>query len=210
MSHSPDRGRPGSPVSLAVSLLGLAGIVGIFLPFSYGTSISEAIRATLWSDDSFLEELWRVAAPLLLAVPIGVANLRRHLAGPLSVAERAVARALALLAATSLFSLLLVAAEDLSVTGTEDMMWAALWLAVPVVSAVVLARNRRAGVRPEANAVMAMQMIYMGTAFIGLLGFRPWDVGAYFILATVAAYLWQVIRESRTSRTGEAVQCPVL
>jgi hypothetical protein len=65
-----------------LTVVGMTGIAGLFLPFTFGTSPVDAVSN---------RELWRLALPAFLAVLASAASIRWVITGSFSGRERAIA-----------------------------------------------------------------------------------------------------------------------
>ena len=192
MPDSSSEPRPGR-IDVALTMTGLLAVVGIVVPFASG----EPLILTLGT------ELWWLAAPFLLSVPILLTD----------VAILARVR-LPRLLRTILYGLATVSAT-LSIAGLIREH-----LPIPVVapSCVVIGAGllliggiaRRVSDSP-ATPLIALRAAYIANAVTCLLlaswgifdepsGFQSWSVGAYFALVACAAYVGQTVRAFRATR----------
>jgi hypothetical protein len=179
---------PHATLHLLLTLAGLAGIAGLFLPFTANTSPVDALRDDLWG-------VWRLAVPFFLAPFALAAGVRWIIAGPLSGPERLVAYVVS--AASACLTLYFVG------DGLKDQGWPSNvrdWLVVlvPVVvllsGAYVLVPKLGFGRSSGFNPVLAIQVAYLANALLCLIGFfGEWQVGAYCALVPALAYLVQIV-----------------
>lgn len=204
---------PRSRWSLTVSIAGLAGVVAIFLPFTFDTSpLTAAAQFPLWPHerDWILGSLWRLGLPLMLPILVSVGNFRWAAAGRLPRAERLAAYVAALLAELGFLSLFLPfgSGEPLTAPSSfrEWVMLLAPWVG-SAAGAFLLWRNRRAGVPDAANAIAAMQVAYTIVAVFCLVTFEParWQVGAYVAALTAVLYLIQIVSLSAFGRVRSRI-----
>jgi len=173
-----------------LTLLGMSGIAGLFLPFTSDVSPVEAAPVS---------ELWRVAVPFFLAVLASAASIRWIISGSLSKAERAIAYV-----------------ASAAMAGVTVSMWFTLdresrtireWLSIvspgPILALGIyfLIRNSKMGSSRNFNPVMAIQVAYLANAVLCLIAFlREWQVGAYCVLAAAVAFVLQIILVSVSRR----------
>ena len=185
--------------SLLLTIAGVAGIPGAFLPFTWNISRSTRPVRSLMKG-YFGEGLWALGVPLLLAVPVAAASIRWHLARRLSRLERVSAYLMALVALCC-FLCIYLSGENPPSSFSEWSLFA-FGLAAPAVGASLLFRNRRRGVPLDAGPIAAMQMVYMTVAIfcLGAFGHERWQIGAYLVALTTAAYLAQIVAVSVAGR----------
>ena len=171
-------------VHLLLTAVGMTGIVGLFLPFTYGASPVDAV-----SD----KQLWRLALPFFLAVLASAASIRWVISGSFSGRERAIAY--------------LVSASMAGVTlslwfgdGPATMQeWLAFVSPGPILALGVyfLIRNSRMEPSREFNPVMAIQIAYLANAVLCLIAFfGGWERGAYCVLVAALAFVLQIVLAS--------------
>lgn len=212
---------PRSPLSLGVAFVGLSGIAACFLPFTWNVTPIEAAD-TLFSKDSFLENLWHLGAPLLLPMLVTVITVRWIGSGRLSRVERIASYLVALAAAFCLLSLFFLhGSGDDQPAPSGFVEWFALafsWVG-SAAGVILLWRNSRVGVPDALNAITAIQAVYAvdATFCLVLYGQSPQElqVGAYLVALTTLAYLVQILaasaaapgRISLARRKATASQC---
>jgi hypothetical protein len=167
-----------------LTVVGLTGVVALFLPFTFDESPVSATG----------DGLWQVALPFFLAVPVAATAAHWVIAGSLSRPERIVAYAMSVASAglTILF-----------LTALLDREWPRLvqdWLAFAATmitmsaGGCLLLRNRVVEQSREFGPVLAIQAAYLANALLCLITFLgEWQVGAYCVVVTVIAYLLQII-----------------
>jgi len=171
-------------VQLLLTVAGVAGIAGLFLPFTFGTS---PIDAALDKD------FWRLAIPFFLAILASAASIRWVMSGSFSRLERAIAYIVSALIAGVTLSLWFPPFEERPVGPRE-------WLAVvspgPILALGIyfLIRNSRAAQPEKFKPVMAIQVAYLANAAFCLIGFfGDWQRGAYCVLVASAAFVLQIL-----------------
>jgi hypothetical protein len=170
-----------SIVHLLLTAVGMIGIVGLFLPFTYGTSPVDAV-----SD----KELWRLALPFFLAVLASTASIRWVVSGSFSGRERAIAYVVSASMAGVTLSLWF---PDRPVTVQDRLAFVS---PVPILALGVyfLIRNSRMKPSREFNPVMAIQIAYLANAVLCLIAFfGGWELGAYFALVASLAIVLQIV-----------------
>ena len=199
---------PRSRFSLAVAIIGLAGVAAIFLPFTYGTS---PLSATF-------DGLWQFGVPLMLAILVTLGSFRWIVTGRLSRAERLSAYLAALVAACCIlllpgvFVVSMLTGQGGGATrpsgGIEWFMFAFPLLG-SLVGAYLLRKNLRAGVPDAVNAVAAMQVVYVTVAILSfaVFGTYGWQIGAYLVAVTTLVYLVQIVAVS-VAAPGQTALAP--
>lgn len=173
-------------IEVLLTVVGMAGIAGLFLPFTYGTSPVQAA-----SD----KELWRLAFPFFLAVLASVASIRWVFSGSFSVPERVIAYVVSAAMAGVTLSLWFPLHDELG--STHDWLAAVSPDAVLALGVYLLIRNWRMGPSREFNPVMAIQVAYLANAVFCLTTFfGDWNLGAYFVLVAALAFVLQIILAS--------------
>ena len=121
-----------SIVHLLLTVVGITGIVGLFLPFADSTSPVDAV-----SD----RELWRLALPFFLAVLVSAASIRWVISGSFSRPERAIAYVVSASMVGVTLSLLL---EDRPAT-IQDWLGFVIAGVILGLGGYILIRNSRMG-----------------------------------------------------------------
>jgi len=173
-----------SIVHLLLTIVGMTGIVGLFLPFTFGTSPVDAV-----SD----KELWRLALPFFLAVLASAASIRWVISGSFSGAERAIAYVVSASMAGVTLSLWF---PDRPVTMQDRLAFVS---PVPILALgfYFLIRNSRMEPSREFNPVMAIQIAYLANAVLCLIAFfGGWELGAYCALVAALAFVLQIVLAS--------------
>jgi len=173
-----------SIVQLLLTAVGMTGIVGLFLPFTYGTSPVDAVAD---------KELWRLAVPFFLAVLASAASIRWVISGSFSGRERAIGYVVSATMAGVTLSLWF--------PGRPATMqeWIALVSPVPILALGVyfLVRNSRMEPARKFNPVMAIQIAYLANAVLCLIMFfGGWERGAYCALVAALAFVLQIVLAS--------------
>jgi hypothetical protein len=180
-----------SRFSLAVAIIGLAGVAAIFLPFTYGTS---PLSATF-------DGLWQFGVPAMLAILVTVESFRWVVTGRLTRAERIVGYLAALVAAGCFLSIYLPDGNGDSAWGpsgfSEWFMFLVSWVG-SAAGVCLLWRNTRTGVPSAANAIAAMQIVYAIVAVFCIVAFASEgrQIGAYLVAVTTLVYLVQIVAVS--------------
>jgi hypothetical protein len=179
-----------SPFSIGAAVLALVGVPAIWLPFAYDTSPASALF-----EHGFFN-LWPLAWPSLLAVPIAAALFRWVASQRLSIVERWSGR--------------LLAAASYCVTGwfyvwtIVDGNWPSApseWIGFSVLivsltgGAALAVRALRSGRAPDGlDAVVMMEVAYLANAVSCLLSFSDeLQIGAYAVLLTSVVYGVQLL-----------------
>ena len=181
-----------------LTVVGMTGIAGVFLPFAYDYS---PVRA------AFDEELWRLALPFYLS-PLALAGSIRWIRFRFfSRLERGIAYVVS--AATTAVTLSgYVDGRASSPAGIQDWVSFLAPLAVLGVGICCLIRNSKAVFR-EFNAVMAMQMPYLANALGCLVGlFGEWQIGAYLTLIATMMFVVQIFLIFAESRGHSGPRTP--
>lgn len=172
--------------------MGISGIAGLFLPFTYGTSPLDAV-----SD----RELWRLALPFFLAVLASAASIRWIISGSFSRPERTIAYVVSASMACVTVSLAFTSEgrpatiSDWLVSFSPELILA--------LGVYLLIRNSRKGQSREFNPVMAIQIAYLANAVACLISFfGTWQVGAYCALAATLAFVVQIVLASAPGVDG--------
>ena len=207
---------PRSRFSLVVAIVGLAGVAAVFLPFTFNTSpLRVAAQFPLLRQgpaDYFLGGLWCVGVPLLLAILVTLGSFRWVASGRLTRGERVVGYLAALVAAACFLSIFFTYGSDDAQSAPsgfiEWFMVARPWVA-SVAGAYLLRRNSRAGVPDAANAIAAMQIVYVVVAIICLATYASsgWQIGAYLVAVTTLVYLVQIVAVS-VAAPGHSAPAP--
>ncbi len=176
---------PGLNHRLLAALLGLAGIIVLFLPFTGDESPLSAAAG----------QFWRLALPFFLAVLVSLGSLRWIVAGRLSHFE-ATAGCLASMSAACLTLTLYL--QDISPSDLRD--WVSLLVApiVLIVGGVLVVISRRRGLPLGLTTLMSLQIAYLANCLLCLVAFfGEWQAGAYFALLTALVYLAQIAAACR-------------
>jgi len=170
-------------IHLLLTMSGIAGIAAVYLPFTY--DISPMIAAPT--------ELWVLALPFFLSIPVFAASIRWILSGSLSLPERIVAYALSAASTGATLSLFWPDSDP----GFDSDEWIAM--AIPIVvllsGVFLLIRDRRARRLGSFRPVMTLQVAYLANAILCLYAYFEdggWQMGAYCVLLTVIAYIVQI------------------
>jgi hypothetical protein len=164
-----------------LTVVGMTGIAGLFLPFTWGKSPVDAVSH---------KELWRLALPFFLAVLASAASIRWVISGSFSRLERAIAYVVSGLMVGVTLSLWLpfgpsTLREWLAIVSPESII---------ALGGYFLIRNSRTRPSRQFNPVMAIQVSYLAHSVLCLIGFLGlWELGAYCVLVAALAFLLQII-----------------
>ena len=172
-----------TPLTLAAALLSLAGVVAIWLPFAWRTSPAEAL---------FDGELWYLAAPFLLAVPIAAAWIWALLKRSLPPGAQWAARVLAgcAMAPTAFLYAEIGREGDFSSSSLGEWLQFLVPLALAAGWVALMIRwrpGRRDAGAPEAIALM--ESAFLPNAVFCLIGFAgEREIGWYVSLVVAATF----------------------
>ena len=176
-----------SPLDIAAALLSVAGVAAIWLPFAWSTSPAKALRDG---------DLWYLAAPFLLAIPIATARIWVLVKAGLRPGAQWVARALAG-CAMAVFAAFIVRALRDDSPGGDLEGWVMLLVPLGIAAGwVVLVLRWRPGpgAAQAAEAIALMEAAFLVNAALCLLGFVSGrEIGWYVTLAVSAAFAVHVI-----------------
>jgi hypothetical protein len=191
---------PRSRFSMVIAFVGLAGIAGVFLPFTFNTSPLDAAGTLpfLRGDAHYLEGLWRLGVPLSLAILVTIGTFRWVVSGRLTHVELVVGCLAALVADCCFLSLYLPYGIDDPARApsgfSQWFMFLVSW-AGSAAGAYLLWRNLRRGVPHAASVISAMQIVYAIVAVFCMVAFASEgrQIGAYLVAVTTLAYMAQVL-----------------
>jgi hypothetical protein len=176
--------RHRSAVNIGIALVALAGVPAIWLPFAYGITPA----------GSLFDDLWPLAWPHLLAIPIAAALVRWVASGRLSNSERWCGRAFAAGACCVTGSLFVEPLFDGSWPSDADG-WTTFVAALAMLAggAALSLRVLRSGEAPGGlDAIVMMELAYLPNVALCVLaaagGGERLQIGAYAVLLTAAAY----------------------
>jgi hypothetical protein len=176
-----------STAHLLLTVVGMTGIAGLFLPFTFGASPLEAAST---------KEFWRLAVPFFLAVLASAASIRWVISGSFSGGERTIAYVIS----ASMVGVTLTSLWLLSKEGPANIQeWLAFVSPVPILTlgGYFLIRNSRIGPSREFNPVMAIQIAFIANAVLCLIAFfGNWELGAYCVLIAALAFVLQIVLAS--------------
>jgi hypothetical protein len=199
-----------------LTVLGLAGIPALFLPFYFNTSPVDTFL-----DDSDSER-WLLGLPFFLAPFAVAASWRWIVAGSLSRGWRIVglglglAASMAVITASYLITSALSHLFDSGPPGPPNTLLGWIMLAIPVMTLLaggfLLHRNSRDVRSREFNPVLSMQTAYVAHALFFLILFSgEWQSGAYFVLVTTIAFIVQpvlILRTQHSTRGNDPPEKP--
>jgi hypothetical protein len=177
-------------VHLWITLAGLTGIVSLFLPFTWSVSPMKALLD---------KDIWKLAAPFFLSIPIIIASLRWFITGSFSRSWQTIGYV------TSAGSAIITV--SFFFTGGAFPSEFREWFALAVAVFVLLAGNLLVIMKLRKHAeegycpLIALQVAYLANCLMCLVLFRPeysslfgfsWQIGAWFSLATALIYLLQI------------------
>ena len=176
-----------SPLDIAAALVSMAGVAAIWLSFAWSTSPAKALTDG---------DLWYLATPFLLAIPIAAARIWVLFNGGLPRGAQWGARALAG-CAVGVFAVFIVGGLRDDWPGGDLESW--LMLLVPLAIAagwVVLVLRWRPGpgAAQAAEAIALMEAAFLVNAAFCLIGLASErEIGWYVTLAVSAAFAAHVI-----------------
>jgi len=181
-----------STTQIILTIVGMTGIVGLFLPFTLGASPVDTLN--LSPEDIFLVTSRLLAFPAFLSIFASAASIRWIVSGSFSRLERAIAYVVS--AATA--GVTLYVNLDKGIDGGPLGFQELLLMVVPVVilfsGVYLLIRNSKIGRLKEFNPVMSIQVAYLAHVALCLIGFfGAWEAGAYCILVAAVAFFLQII-----------------
>ena len=183
-----------SPLDIAAALASVAGVAAIWLPFAWSTSPANALRDG---------DLWLLAAPFLLAIPLAAARFWVLVKGGLPSGAQWGARALAG-CALAVFAVFIVRAlrDDRPGGDLEGRLMLLVSLAIAAGWAVLVLRWRPGpGAAQAAEAIALMEAAFLVNAAFCLIGFATErEIGWYVTLAVSAAFAAHVIGTARSGR----------
>ena len=167
---------------LALTAMGLTGVVALFLPFAFGVTPPGALAD--WG-------IWQLALPAFLPVVVVVAGARWARSGRLSRPEHLIGYVLGAASALATLAFYLTIAEWPS----DALTW--LSVVAPLVilgfGTWAVARIRKTQAGSEYGPIMALQVAYIANAMLALIAwFHQWQAGAYCVLATIVVYALQI------------------
>jgi hypothetical protein len=171
-----------------IIMSGAIGISAIFLPFAYTVS---PLSAALDTEYGF----WRLGCPALLPALITLASLRWLISDTLSPPERVICYlaggACTAMVCVTLYSFIQDSGWPKAITEWLTIIFPIMTLGFGIFA---LLRIRHKLMLKPYLAIMSMQFVYLANSLLCLCAFfREWDLGAYFVLVTVLAYLIQII-----------------
>jgi hypothetical protein len=191
--------RHHSAFSIGVAVLALAGVPAIWLPFAYHTSPASALF-----EHGFFN-LWPLAWPSLLAVPIAAALFKWVASGRLSSVERWSGRLLAAASCcvTGWFYVRTILEGDWP-SGASEWFGFSVLIVILTGGAALAVRALRSGLAPDGlDAVVMMEVAYLANAVWCLLSFGDdLEIGGYAVLLTSVVYGVQLLAVQLSRPTG--------
>ena len=178
-----------SIVQLLLTLVGMIGIAGLFLPFTYRVSPLDA---------ALVGDFWRLALPFFLTVLASAASIRWVISGSFSGGERAIAYVISV----SVAGLTLSMSFPFYGRPGNIQEWLTMLCPYPVLALGLysLIRNSRMGPSREFNPVLAIQVAYLSNTVMCLIAsFGDWEKGAYCTLVAALAFVLQIVLASRVA-----------
>jgi hypothetical protein len=189
----PSPHRPRSLFTLVVTVVGLAGIAAVFLPFTWDTSpIDVVFRGKL-------QGAWPIAVPLFLPIFAAAVSVRWSTSGTLARWERLVAQGAAIAGGVAIgyYYANLLLAPDIDLSGGSPSDWFVFVtpLAITAAAFVLQRLARRRLVPVPAQLLIALQAVYAADAVICLSAARAagYQAGAWCVMVTCAVYVVQVL-----------------
>jgi|GEM_PF-2139146 len=184
-----------STTQIILTIAGMTGIVGLFLPFTWGFSpASEVFR---WGFFALS------ALPAFLSVFASAASIRWIVSGSLSRLEGVIAYVVS--AATVGVLSLNYLSIDSWPSGLQNWLSMSIPLVILLSGVFLLIRNSKTGRSREFNPVMVILVAYLAYAALFLIAScGTWEAGAHCILVAVVAFFLQIILISvQPARPGE-------
>ncbi len=184
---------PGLNFHVLTALVGLAGIVALFLPFTSDESPVSAASG----------QFWRLALPFFLTVLVCLGSLRWIVAGRLSHVEVVVGCLASVSSACLTLTLYL---QDIRPSDLRDWVSFLVPPIILIVGVALVVRNRRRGLPGGLTTLTSLQVAYLANCLLCLIAFfGEWQAGAYFALLTALVYLAQIAAACREAgRSGLA------
>ncbi|MFZ1452688.1 MAG: hypothetical protein WAT20_08290 [Ferruginibacter sp.] len=176
-------------IQYLLTVIGVAGIPAIILPFAWGYS---PLTAT-YSHNLILSETWRIACPFFLPVLITIAIVRWIILKKHSKAEIIAGYMVGAAIICVTFSGYVVSYE----WTTDDTQWQITFISPFVMllfGIFFVLRNRKKLIPGPRGAIVLMQLAYLINCVFCLIGFfGMWQIAAYLSLATAIVYFAQII-----------------
>jgi len=180
---------------IVLTVVGMAGIVGLFLPFVWDVSPLLVIaEAEL--------ELWPIAAPGFLSILVFAGSVRWIISGSLSRPERVIGYAMGLGYVLTYLHFMI---SSFGLAGSEVLLQMLTPIPIVLLGTLGLVRNGRDGTARPFNPVLAMQTAYLANSVFCLWAFSTdgLQIGAYLILVASLAYLTQIVLVTVQPRVGK-------
>jgi hypothetical protein len=176
------RSRIRLPLGLAV----VTGTAAVFLPFTSNVPPFGAVVP-----DSMID-VWRLAWPFFLIVPIAVLGVRVARSGRLTRADAIVAYALAIGVAGLTLSQYMTG--PLKVDRTQEAISMVLPIVLLTGGGWLVWHFRRASGAGNLSPLAALAVPYVANMLLCLIAFwGDWQIGAYVSVAATAASVWVAI-----------------
>jgi hypothetical protein len=177
-------------IHLFLTIVGLVGIPGLFLPF---VGHASPLDAVLLSKDNIFYLFWRAGLPAFVVVPASLASIRWMVSGSLSLAEKVIAYLTAASMACISLSFWLEGVLD-----KQSVLFCTIEMFVLGLGIVALMRNSKMPSASRFNPVLSLQVVYVAHVIPWLpFGFHPESggvrIGAYLILIAALAYVVQMV-----------------
>lgn len=177
---------PGSRfrLQLILVIIGGIGIIAIFIPFTWSVSPIDA---------AFYKDTWRLAWPAFLPPLITIISLRWLKFNTLSRAEKKLAYLAAIASIGVTLSFYLETNDGWPGSFREWLSFVFPFITLGF-GILALLRSRQHTVLQGFRPIMSLQFAYLANMLLCLTGFLgEWNIGAYFSLVTVIAYLTQML-----------------
>ncbi len=180
------------PAQTVLTVLGLSGVLLIFLPFTGSYIPAGEFLVSLNPYDDFLV---LIAPCVILPFVISIGYLRWLLIGPLSRGEKITGYVFALLAAYSVLLIAIAEMLDDGQVGTDDFYFLSMFGVGPLFGALFVILNIRNTPASVPNALVAMQVAYLPFTIYWLLVAIGWgqEIGWYLAIVTVLVYSTQIV-----------------
>ena len=168
---------------------GAFGITAIFLPFTFDTS---PFAVTFWGNDPMYKDMWRIAWPFFLPVPITIAVIRKLIAGSLSKPERAIGYLVSIAILSITFSGYGKIIEWPS--NFQDRLAYVFPFVVLAFGGLSFLKSRKNPEFTSFGVIISMEVAYLANCLLCLTSFLGgWQIGAYCSLVTLTTYIIQMI-----------------
>jgi len=178
---------PHRKVHMWLTLAGLTGIVSLFLPFTFDISPLMALK-----EGGFFS-LMRFAAPAFLSIFIFLSAINLIISGSFFKTGRVIAYLISVVSACNTISVFFTGGAF--PTELIERLSFALVVVLLVSGSWLVISKLKQGATADYYPIIALQVAYLANCLMCLLLFPTvygWQIGAWFILATVVIYLFQI------------------